>query len=34
MGDPSKAKQRLGWEPKVKLPELVQMMVKSDLTLA
>jgi GDPmannose 4,6-dehydratase len=34
MGDPSKAKAKLGWEPKVKLPELVKMMVKSDLKLA
>jgi GDPmannose 4,6-dehydratase len=34
MGDPSKAKIKLGWEPKVKLPELVRMMVESDIELA
>jgi GDPmannose 4,6-dehydratase len=34
IGDPSKAKARLGWEPKVQLPELVKMMVKSDMELA
>lgn len=31
LGDPSKAKAKLGWEPKVKLPELVAMMVDADL---
>jgi GDPmannose 4,6-dehydratase len=31
IGDASKAKKELGWEPKVKLDELVKMMVKSDL---
>jgi GDPmannose 4,6-dehydratase len=31
LGDPSKAKRVLGWEPKVKLPELVRMMVQADL---
>ena len=31
LGDPSKAKTSLGWNPKVKLPELVQMMVEADL---
>jgi GDPmannose 4,6-dehydratase len=30
-GDYSKARKRLGWEPKVNFPELVKMMVKSDL---
>ena len=30
-GDPAKAKQKLGWEPKVKFHELVRMMVDSDL---
>lgn len=30
-GDYSKAKKELGWEPKVKFPELVKMMVKNDL---
>jgi GDPmannose 4,6-dehydratase len=31
LGDPSKAKKVLGWEPQVQLPELVKMMVKNDL---
>lgn len=31
IGDPTKAKEKLGWEPKVQLPQLVKMMVKSDL---
>jgi len=31
LGDPSKAKSKLGWEPKVKFPELVKMMVANDL---
>ncbi|HEY1646217.1 MAG TPA: GDP-mannose 4,6-dehydratase [Candidatus Saccharimonadales bacterium] len=31
IGDYSKAKKELGWEPKVKFPELVKMMVKNDL---
>ncbi len=30
IGDPSKAKEKLGWEPKVKLKELVKIMVKTD----
>jgi GDPmannose 4,6-dehydratase len=30
-GDASKARRRLGWEPKVAFPELVQMMVQADL---
>jgi GDPmannose 4,6-dehydratase len=34
IGDPSKAKKKLGWEPKVQLPELVRMMVKNDMVLA
>jgi GDPmannose 4,6-dehydratase len=34
IGDPSKAKKQLGWEPKVQLPELVRMMVEHDLKLA
>jgi GDPmannose 4,6-dehydratase len=34
IGDPSKAKVKLGWEPKVKLPELVKMMVENDIKLA
>jgi GDPmannose 4,6-dehydratase len=31
LGDPSKAKKVLGWEPKVQFPELVKMMVQNDL---
>lgn len=31
IGDPAKAKSALGWEPKVSFPELVNMMVESDL---
>ena len=30
-GDYSKAKERLGWEPKVKFQKLVKMMVEEDL---
>jgi GDPmannose 4,6-dehydratase len=31
LGDPMKAVTKLGWKPKVQLPELVKMMVESDL---
>ena len=31
LGDASKARERLGWEPKVHFPELVRMMVQADL---
>lgn len=31
IGDPSKAKKGLGWEPKVKFKQLVEMMVDADL---
>jgi GDPmannose 4,6-dehydratase len=34
LGDPSKAFAKLGWKPKVRLPELVKMMVIHDITLA
>lgn len=34
LGDPSKAKQKLGWAPTVSFEELVGMMVESDLELA
>jgi GDPmannose 4,6-dehydratase len=34
IGDPSKAKTKLGWEPKVQLPELVKMMVQNDVKIA
>ncbi len=33
IGDPSKAKEKLGWEPKVGFKELVKMMVDSDMKL-
>ncbi|HVM08613.1 MAG TPA: GDP-mannose 4,6-dehydratase [Acidimicrobiales bacterium] len=33
IGDPTKAKNQLGWEPKVSFPELVNMMVDADLEL-
>jgi len=31
IGDPTKAKKELGWEPKVKFKELIEMMVDADL---
>jgi GDPmannose 4,6-dehydratase len=34
IGDPSKAKSKLGWTPRVQLPELVSMMVANDIKLA
>ena len=34
MGDSSKARKRLGWEPKVKFEELVKIMVEADMDLA
>ena len=34
LGDPGKAKAKLGWTPKVTLPELVREMVQSDFTSA
>ncbi len=34
IGDPSKAKRQLGWEPKVRFQELVKIMVDADLDLA
>jgi GDPmannose 4,6-dehydratase len=33
LGDPSKAKQKLAWEPKVGFQELVKMMVEADVAL-
>jgi GDPmannose 4,6-dehydratase len=30
LGDPSKAREKLGWQPKVDLNHLVKMMIKSD----
>ena len=34
VGDPSKAITKLGWKPRVKLPELVKMVVEHDIKLA
>jgi GDPmannose 4,6-dehydratase len=34
LGDPSKAKRLLGWQPQVKFNELVRMMVDGDMELA
>lgn len=34
IGDPSKAKKVLGWEPAVKFKELVKMMMDADMELA
>ena len=31
VGDPSKAKSAMGWEPKVSFEELIGMMVEADL---
>src|SRR6056297_3394741 len=33
IGDPSKARERLGWEPTVDFPTLVEMMVQNDLAI-
>ena len=30
LGDPSKAREKLGWEPKVRFRELVELMVDAD----
>ena len=34
LGDPSKAKQKLGWEPKITFEQMVQEMMQHDLELA
>jgi len=34
LGDPSKAKAKLGWEPKITLEEMVHEMMENDITLA
>ena len=34
LGDPSKAKEKLGWEPLIKFRELVKEIVLADLALA
>lgn len=31
LGDPAKAKRKLGWEPRVRFPELVEIMMNADL---
>jgi len=31
IGNPAKAKEKLGWEPKITLEELCKMMVEADL---
>ncbi len=33
IGDPTKAREKLGWEPEVQFPELVKMMVANDLAI-
>ena len=34
IGDPTKAKEKLGWEPKLRFKDLVRIMVEADLKLA
>ena len=34
LGDPSKAKRKLGWQPNTTLPELVREMIEADYTSA
>ncbi|MCK6684967.1 MAG: GDP-mannose 4,6-dehydratase [Thermoanaerobaculia bacterium] len=34
LGDPTKARQKLGWQPRVSFDELIEMMVDADLALA
>jgi len=34
LGDPTKAREKLGWQPSVSFPELVKMMVQEDLKMA
>ncbi|MAT57321.1 MAG: GDP-mannose 4,6-dehydratase [Ignavibacteriae bacterium] len=34
IGDPKKAKEKLGWEPKTELNQLIEIMIKSDLDFA
>jgi len=34
LGDPSKAKEKLGWEPKITLQQMVEEMMENDLALA
>jgi GDPmannose 4,6-dehydratase len=34
LGDPTKAKKQLGWQPKTSFVKLVKMMIEEDLTRA
>ena len=34
LGDPTKAKEKLGWEPKITLKELINEMMENDITIA
>jgi GDPmannose 4,6-dehydratase len=34
LGDPSKAKEKLGWEPKITLEEMIHEMMENDIMLA
>jgi len=34
LGDPSKAKEKLGWEPKITLKEMVHEMMENDINIA
>jgi len=34
LGDPSKAKEKLGWEPKITLEEMVHVMMENDINIA
>ena len=34
LGDPTKAKEKLGWEPKITLKEMIQEMMENDLNIA
>ena len=34
LGDPSKAKEKLGWEPKITLEEMVHEMMENDINIA
>ena len=34
LGDPAKAKEKLGWEPKITVKEMIQEMMENDLNIA
>jgi len=34
LGDPSKAKEKLGWEPKITLREMISEMMENDINIA